>query len=224
MPGQKFLTSGCGASHMTAVCLLLLLTVVSAGFLAVSLSSFSENADPLSETYHARIRVDEIRGGLSSGSSPVRFKDNIIILKHEGGDPVPPEAVSVIFRGTGNAYHGIPGTAESRMLTGNIEIIYENLGRSGKNSEYASRNNDVLADGLWSAGEIIILTGNDSVTGSVRSAGGSGIRVSVDGEADTSCNFGLKNGTSCRYDIIIRQNGRAAVLAEGEISVRDISS
>lgn len=205
-----------GASSMTAVCLLLAVTVVAAAILGGALLGKNSVVEDIPRNGESvLLRIDTISGGLSSGKNPVRFQDNEIRIKHCGGDPVPLENVSVVLTGEGNAYHGIPGTPDGRLLTGRLTVRYMRLDAAGKNDSYAERNRGTLADGFFSPGEVLVFRGNDSASGNNETS----VIVETEHETETSDNFGLKAGTFCRYEIYLEENGKKTPISKGECLV-----
>ncbi|MCL2863293.1 MAG: type IV pilin [Methanimicrococcus sp.] len=173
--------------------LLILITVIMCGSIALSTGSLLTSAD-VSFSAPAKIEVVQITAGDRYNDS-LRFQDNIIILKHAGGSPLPLESVSVQIAGSGNSYKGTPGSG-GRIVYGGIDIHYENLMPDQKDACFGKNNAEMIKDGFWSSGEILILTGNDS-----KNASAPGISVSVDGDYGTSNNYGLSAGTKAEISV-----------------------
>lgn len=163
------------------------------GSIALSTGSLLTSAD-VSFSAPAKIEVVQITAGDRYNDS-LRFQDNIIILKHAGGSPLPLESVSVQIAGSGNSYKGTPGSG-GRIVYGGIDIHYENLMPDQKDACFGKNNAEMIKDGFWSSGEILILTGNDS-----KNASAPGISVSVDGDYGTSNNYGLSAGTKAEISV-----------------------
>lgn len=188
-----------GFSPVVGSLLLLLITflLIGAVISSLNLSGSRTNLQPPV----ANIDLESCEGGLY-GVGPtadrVRCEENRIVLMHEGGDSLPLDSISIKISGYGNSYRGIPGH-EGSPLTGNLSILYLNLGQEGKNSTcYAANNKATLEDGSWDVGERLVLCGQDSAIGAVKSS----VKVSVDGNDNTSDNYGFKQGTEITLKII----------------------
>ena len=173
--------------------LLILITVVMCGSVALNSGALFTNSD-LSFSEPSKIEIVQITAG-DRYNDTMRFQDNVLLLKHAGGPPLPLDSISVQILGTGNAYKGTPGSG-GRLIYGGIEIHYENLSADKKNICFGKNNAEMVKDGVWSTGEILILTGNDSLN-----ASSPGISVMVDGENGTSNNYGLSAGTDVEISI-----------------------
>jgi len=178
--------------------LLILITVVMCGSIALGSGALLTNSD-ISVSAPAKIEVVQITAG-DRYNDTLRFQDNVIILKHAGGSPLPLDSISVQVIGTGNAYKGIPGSG-GRLVYGDIEIYYENLSADKKNTCFKKNNAEMIKDGVWSSGELLILTGNDSLNASTP-----GISVTVNGENGMSNNYGLSAGTDAEISIYQTNN------------------
>jgi flagellin-like protein len=187
-----------GLSPVVGSLLLLLITFAFAGAVLsiVDLSGGRTNQPPV-----AMITLESCEGGLY-GVGPtaerVRLEENRVILMHEGGDSLSLDSISIRIFGYGNSYQGIPGH-EGSSLCGNLSVLYMDLSPEGKNSTcYAANNNATLADGSWDVGERLVLCGQDSAVGTVKSS----VKVSVDGDDNTSDNYGFKEGTEITLKIV----------------------
>ncbi len=193
--------------------MLLLITLALAGTIVAVFDLSDDKA--VFQASMAKITLESCEGGLY-GFGPeaerARLEENRIVLLHEGGSSLPIDFVSITIFGYGNSYQGLPGH-EGKSLKGNISIFYLDLNSRGKNSEYLARNGVVLEDGLWGAGEKLILYGNDSSVGSIDSS----VKVSVDGADNTSDNYGFQTGSKITLKVIDRE-GRC-VLSEQEVVV-----
>lgn len=204
-----------GFSPVVGSLLLLLITFLLVGVIvgSLNLSGGRTNLQPPV----ANIDLEFCEGGLY-GVGPtadrVRCEENRIVLMHEGGDSLSFDSISIKISGYGNSYKGIPGH-EGSPLTGNLSILYLDLGQEGKNSTcYAANNNATLEDGSWDVGERLVLCGQDSAVGNVKSS----VKVSVDGEDNTSDNYGFKQDTEITLKIIDLK-GRN-VIAERKATVK----
>jgi len=173
--------------------LLILITVIMCGSIALNSGVLFTNSG-LSFSEPAKIEIVQITAG-DRYNDTMRFQDNVIILKHAGGSPLPLDSTSVQILGTGNAYKGTPGSG-GRLVYGDIEIHYENLSAGKKNICFGKNNAEMIKDGFWSTGELLILTGNDSLNALTP-----GISVTVDGENGTSNNYGLSVGTDVEISV-----------------------
>ncbi|KKI00324.1 hypothetical protein EO95_01270 [Methanosarcina sp. 1.H.T.1A.1] len=198
-----------GLSPVIGSLLLLLIVFVLVGAVASSIN-LSEGRTNFQPPF-AKITLESCEGGLY-GVGPTaeraRLEENQIVLIHEGGDPLPLDSISIRISGNGNSYQGIPGHGGS-SLSGTLSILYLDLSPGGKNSTcYVVHNRDTLEDGSWDVGERLVLCGQDSAVGTVESS----VKASVDGDDNTSDNYGFKAGTEITLMVIDRK-GRN-VLAE----------
>lgn len=179
--------------------LLLLITLALAGIIASTAFNFSDEKAG-SQPQIARITLESCRGGLF-GIGPMAqraaLENNSIVLVHEGGSPLPLNSTSVRIYGYGNSYKGIPGHGGSPVI-GNLSISYLNLGKTGKNPNYEIRNRALLKDSFWSAGEKLVLCGQDSPVSRIDSS----VKVSVNGAGNTSDNYGFKAGSEINLKVI----------------------
>jgi hypothetical protein len=120
-----------------------------------------------------------------------------MVFVHEGGSSLPLDSTSIRISGYGNSYRGIPGHGGTRV-TGNLSVSYLNLSTAGKNPEYETLNRAVLKDGLWSAGEKLVLCGQDSSVSRIDSS----VKVNVNGMGNTSDNYGFKAGSEINLKVI----------------------
>ena len=88
------------------------------------------------------------------------------------------------------------------MVYGDLFVFYEHIGANRKSSDFEKNNKEILKDGLWSPGEKLILTGNDSA-GTFSSS----VSTSVGLENQTSNNYGFSSGTEA--EILIYQENSA---------------
>lgn len=193
--------------------LLVLITTVLAGTLFLSAGFFFDNGFDASSASSAKIEVVRFSGGDRYNDS-VRFQDNVLILKHAGGTPFPPDSVSVRIAGKGNAYSGIPGS-NGFLVYGDLIVFYENLSAAQKSRAFEQNNREMLKDGVWSAGEILILTGNDSLSGSISS-----VTVLADGQNGLSNNYGFSSGQSAEIQIYHKNTaGRRQLVLKTKTSI-----
>jgi len=148
----------------------------------------------------ARITLESCKGGLF-GIGPMAeraaLEKNRIVLVHEGGSSLPLDSTSIRISGYGNSYRGIPGHGGAPVI-GNLSISYLNMNTTGKNPDYEARNRAVLKDGFWSAGEKLMLCGQDSSVSRIDSS----VKVNVNGIGNTSDNFGFKAGSEITLKVI----------------------
>jgi len=205
-----------GFSPVVGSLLLLLITflLVGAVISSLNLSGSRTNLQPPV----ANIDLESCEGGLygvGSTADRVRCEENRIVLMHEGGDSLSLDSISIKIYGYGNSYRGIPGHEGSSSLSGELSVLYLDLSPAGKNSTcYAVNNNATLEDGSWDVGERLVLCGQDSAIGAVKSS----VKVSVDGNDNTSDNYGFKQGTEITLKII--DNKGRNVIAERKATVK----
>lgn len=183
--------------------LLILITFSLGGVLFLSAAAVFGNFYDLSPAAPVKIEIIEFSGGDRYNDS-VRFQDNILILKHAGGSTILPDAAVIQIEGKGNAYLGIPGSG-GKMVYGDLFVYYENIGSGKKNADFEKNNRETLRDGVWSSGEILVLTGNDSLNTTVSS-----VFVSVNEDAETSNNYGFSSNQT--LEIRIYQKNKAGNL------------
>lgn len=173
---------------MVGVLLMVALTVLLVGVTAVSLAGVS---NPLKKGLMANVDIELIEGGVPN---EVRYRDNFIILMHKGGDPLPIESIQIILTGQGSSYTGVVAQG-GKIVKGDLQVTYLDLCPEGKDSRYLKRNS-CITDGYWSAGEVIVLNGDDGL------GHNSSVIVRVGNISNTSNNFGFKKGTVVTVKII----------------------
>lgn len=194
--------------------LMLLILVVLASIIAISFSNIAEEGKS-SQPLMAKISLESCEGGLSiSGldSEQASFEKNKIVLVHEGGSPLPLDAISIKISGDGNCFQGVFGAGD--QITGDVKVIYQNLSSKGKNSKYKSQNKEVLKDNFWSVGEKLVLHGDDSAVSSIESS----VKAGVNGDYNTSDNYGFKVGSEVTLKVI--DTKRSNVIAEQRVIVK----
>jgi len=189
--------------------LMLIVLVALAGVAAISFSNIA-NEGKSTQPLMARILVESCEGGLSPNNydedekedkKRARFQENKIVLVHEGGDSLPLDSISIKIFGYGNSYRPVFG---QDFLTGNISLLYLDLSPRGKNNKYyADKNKATLEDNSWNVGERLVLCGQDSAEGATKSS----VKVSVDGDSDTSDNYGFKAGSEITLKVIDTESG-----------------
>lgn len=195
--------------------LMLMITVVLAGTVAVSFfNSVGEGAS--SQPLMAKISLESCEGGLryATKGENATFENNRIVLIHEGGSALPLDITCIKILGEGNAYQGDVGGG-GITLKGSTEVIYQNLSPTGKNPTcYVVNNKATLDDGSWDVGERLVLCGQDSAVETVKSS----VKVSVDGDDNTSDNYGFKAGPEITIKVIDIKNSN--VIAEQRAIVK----
>ncbi|ATZ61583.2 MAG: type IV pilin N-terminal domain-containing protein [Methanosarcinales archaeon Met12] len=164
----------------------------------------------------ASIVVENATGGLLHSQSPeVKFGDNWITFIHRGGDSLNISWTKIIITGYGEAQN-ITGGAPGTRAGGDIVVVYENLEYDGKYKAYKDRN-IALNDGIWSAGEVLILNGHDSkeVT---RPA--STVTVSIADVSVTSDNWRFKGNSKITITVMDIPSG--LIIARSEVVVRQV--
>ncbi len=197
--------------------LMLMVLVALAGVAAISFSNIANEGK--STPLIAKISVELCEGGLSPTSfgelddeETANFQKNRIVLVHEGGDSLPLDTISIKISGEGNAYQGVVAKG-GHILYGNTQVTYENLGSKEKNTTYSTQNAALLKDNLWSVGERLTLHGRDRWKSDI-----STVKVSVNGDSDTSNNYGFKAGSEITLKVIDIKNSN--VIAEQRAVVK----
>ncbi|WNY23843.1 hypothetical protein MmiHf6_11650 [Methanimicrococcus hongohii] len=180
--------------------LLILITFSLGGVLFLGTGTILGNIYDFSPAAPLKVEVVDFSGGDRYNDS-LRFQDNVLILKHAGGSSVSLDSISVLIAGAGNAYSGIPG-AGGKLVYGDVSVRYVHINSGKKNLDFEKNNRETLKDGFWSAGEVLVLTGNDSLNSSVSS-----VSVSINGDAGTSNNYGFSSGQT--LEIRIYQRNKA---------------
>ncbi len=173
----------CAVTPLIGSILLILLAFAFAGLVVAGV--YGESLDKVdgSSTPVAMIEVTDAVGGVPN---EVRFKDNYITLEHKGGDALNLDTTFIILNGKGASYVGQVGNGGFKVY-GDVTAKYFDLTPSGTFYTYNSNNNACIDDGLWSAGETLVLNGDDSINGTVFST----VHVKVDEHGNTSNNYGF---------------------------------
>ena len=203
-----------GFSPVVGSLLLLLITFVLIGSVVSSLNPSGSGSNLQSPV--ANIDLESCEGGLYVGSKAekVRCEENRIVLMHEGGDSLCLDSISVSISGYGNSFQGIAAHG-GFPLSGNLSVLYLDLSSKGKNSTcYVVNNKATLEDGSWDVGERLVLCGQDSAVGTVKSS----VKVSVNGNDNTSDNYGFKEGTEITLKIIDSKG--KSIIAERKVIVK----
>ena len=204
-----------GLSPVVGSLLLLLIVFVLVGTVASSIN-LSEGRTNFQHPL-ARITLESCEGGIY-GAGPVSkwvtFKENQIVLMHEGGDSLPLDSISIRISGYGNSFQGNISNGSGKRIEGDVNVLYMDLSQKGKNPDYIIRNSAVIEDGSWDVGEKLILCGRDSAIGTTYSS----VKVSVGGVEKTKDNYGFKAGSEITL-IVIDSKGRN-VIAERKAIVK----
>jgi len=204
---KKFGEDVSAVSPAIGVILMVAITLIMASTIAASVFLFN----PAAKVPYAVIEIKEVKGGLRYDSPNVNFSENWILLYHKGGDSLEINKTKILIRGDGetqNITYGTPGT----VARGNLIINYLNLGYTGKLESRPTWNTDPysfeyhgyefhnsgLNDGYWSAGEKLILNGQDSISGNESSS----IKVLMNNIVETSNNWRLSGGKNIDITII----------------------
>ncbi|AKB20484.1 type IV pilin [Methanosarcina sp. WH1] len=204
-----------GLSPVVGSLLLLLIVFVLVGAVASSINLSGCRAN--FQQPMARITLESCEGGIygaGSVSKWVTFKENQIVLMHEGGDSLPLNSISVRISGYGNSFQGNISNGSGKRIEGDVGVLYLDLSQKGKNPDYIIRNSAVIEDGFWDVGEKLILCGRDSAIGSIYSS----VKVSVGGVEKTKDNYGFKAGSEITL-MVIDSEGRN-VIAERKAVVK----
>ncbi len=179
---------------MVGTLLMLALTMLLIGVTVVSLAGVP---NPLEKGLTANLKIESIEGGVPN---EVRYRENLITLAHKGGDPLPLENICTVISGQGSSYTGVVARG-GKIINGDVQITYLDLCPAGKDPYYFKRN-PCIEDSYWSAGEVIVLNGNDGL------GYNSTVAVRVGGTTNTSNNFGLKKGAEVTVKIIEKPSNR----------------
>lgn len=177
--------------------LVFLILLILAGAIAICFFNIAGESE-ISQPLMAKISLESCKGGLPNAKhgENASFENNKIVLIHEGGSPLPLEGISIRISGYGKSYRPVFGQG---YLTGNVSIIYLDLSTDGKNRKYYVVNNEAtLDDSSWNVGERLVLCGQDSATGSIKSS----VKASVNGDYNTSDNYGFKVGSEITLKVI----------------------
>ncbi|WP_440953205.1 type IV pilin N-terminal domain-containing protein [Methanococcoides sp. FTZ1] len=191
--------------------LLVLLTVVLGGLVAAAVMGDGVFGSISSSTPMAVIDVKDAVGGVPNA---VQYKENYLILEHKGGDPLDLDSTFIVLSGDGSSYVGKVGSGGFKVY-GQVIAKYFDLTPDGTCATYRS-NNPSIEDGVWSAGEVLVLNGDDSINGTDAST----VRVSVGGYSDTSNNYGFREGAEVTVKVFDSITDR--VIAEDVVSVRAV--
>lgn len=190
----------CAASSVISVILLCSLSVFMVAAISVSVLGFT----PPPAAPQAKIIAIEAKGGLPP---LVSFDDNIIKLRHKGGDRLDLKKTQITIHGIGRSYRPVfgGGYVPRAPDTGNVQVLYINLTKNGKIVDYNSSNSPVLQDGFWSAGETLEISGEDSINSDDRK---SSVLVDVNGDGGTSNNYGFVVGERTYFTVIDSDTGQ----------------
>ncbi|MDY0385824.1 MAG: type IV pilin N-terminal domain-containing protein [Methanolobus sp.] len=185
-------------SPVIGVIMLLFLTILLAGITVSSVYS-GDAVLSLSQAPMALIEVEYVEGGVRNYPAYVRYEENFIYLEHIGGDPLQADSTRIIISGEGSSYEGV--VPHGTRHYGEVSIIYDSLLFEGKKSAYASRNPDI-SDGVWSAGEELILNGDDAINGSIFST----VSVGINDVANTANHYGLKEDSMVTIKVFDKES------------------
>ncbi len=199
-------TNNTAISPVIGIVLLILLTVLLAG-ITVSAVYGKDYSSSLQPAPMAVIEVESVVGGVPD---KVKYEANYIVLVHKGGEPLQTGSTKIIITGEGSSYTGVFGSGKKRY--GKLSVIYEDIEYGGKIPLYSKRNVD-LSDGVWSAGEKLVLNGYDSINGTSASS----VLVSINGMSNTSNNYGLKQNSVITIKVFDRDTNK--IIAEAKHKV-----
>ncbi|MDO9097836.1 MAG: type IV pilin N-terminal domain-containing protein [Candidatus Methanoperedens sp.] len=137
-------------SSVIGVILMVGMTVIMISVVAMSVMGFAlpESAP------QAKIVLVEAMGGMN----PVTLNNNIIALRHKGGDELAENNTKIIIKGRGYAY---TGTQPDNTPVQDIIVIYNNLKGTHYDDSDLSTQEDIVIGDTWSAGETATLRGRD---------------------------------------------------------------
>lgn len=128
------------------------MTVIMVTVVAASVFGFALPAD----TPWARIVVAEAVGGMD-----VTLNENIIVLKHKGGDALDENKTKIIIRGRGYAYTGAYEEGPIPQPVEEILVVYPDLKGTHYDDNDPDTQEDIVIGNTWSTGEIVTLRGRD---------------------------------------------------------------
>lgn len=216
---KRFFSSKPTSEAVTPVIGSIIMLLILFALAGVATVNFFNNAEggATPQSPVVRISLESCEGGLryAPQGENSTFENNTIVLIHEGGSPLPLDATCIKILGNGNAFQGDVGKG-GIFLTGSTETIYQNLSPIEKSSRYKSQNKEVLNDNFWGVGEKLTLHGDDSAIGSIISS----VKVSVNGDSNTSDNYGFKAGSEITIKVIDIKNNN--VIAEQKDIVKTV--
>ncbi len=165
-------------------------------------------SNSLTKTPAAVIEIEGIAGGVPND---VQYAENYIKLQHKSGDSLSLDSTFIIISGDGSSHIGT--FPIFTKVEGEVMTKYVDLTTSGKLSTYKTRNPS-LDNNLWSAGEQLILRGDDSINGTDAST----VLVTVNGISNTYNNYGFKSGTTVTIKIFDKTTKR--IIAQGTAVVK----
>lgn len=192
-----------GMSPLIGILLMLVLTMLVIGVAAVSLDGVPNS---LKKGLTADIDIELIEGGVPN---EIRYRENFITLAHKGGNPLPLENIRLVIVGQGSSYTGVVAHGGT-IVNGDVQVIYEDICPAGKDPHYITRN-PCIADGYWSAGEVIVLNGDDGI------GDNSTVKVQVGSTTNTSNNFGFQKGTKVNIKLIENTSHRLISSCNGNV-------
>ncbi|WP_292462938.1 type IV pilin [Methanolobus sp.] len=204
-------TNNTAISPVIGIVLLILLTLLLAG-ITVSSVYGKDYSSSLQPAPMAVIEVESVVGGVPYIGYPngIGYEKNLIVFQHTSGSPLHTNSTYIIITGEGASTIG--AWPHNTIPKGELFIRYENLEYGGKASQYASRNPD-LSDGVWSAGERLLLNGKDSIGGNAASS----VLVNIKGMSSTSDNYGLKEDSVITIKVFDRDTNK--IIAEAKHKV-----
>jgi flagellin-like protein len=200
-------------SPVIAAILLILLTVLLAG-ITVSSVYGKDYSSSLRPAPMVVVEIESVTGGVPYIGYPhgIEYEKNFIVLTHISGDPLNTDSTYIIITGQGAST--IIGTWPHYAIPkGEVYIRYEDLEYGGKESRYASRNAGI-SDGIWSAGERVVLNGEDSINGTVASS----VLVSINGMDNTYNNYGLKQNSVITVKVFDRETNKMIARAKHKVT------
>ncbi|MFZ2410982.1 MAG: type IV pilin N-terminal domain-containing protein [Candidatus Methanoperedens sp.] len=149
---KKLWKNDWAVSSVIGVILMVGMTVIMVSAVAISVMGFAlpESAP------QAKIVVVEAKGGMQ----PVTLNNNIIILRHKGGDELSENNTKIIIKGRGYAYTG-SYTGGDNPPVQEITVTYHNLKGTHYDDSDQSTQEDIVIGDTWSAGETSTLRGRD---------------------------------------------------------------
>jgi len=183
--------NNCSAvSPVMGVMLMLFLTIIFAGVTVSTVygdgfSSSLNKAPPM-----AVIEIESLDGGVPNN---VQYKENNMVLLHQGGEHLDADSTRIVIAGQGSAYTGFLGHG-GQIRYSEILVNYGDISFVDNDSTYALNNPD-LSDGFWSVGETLRLNGDDGIRYN------SSVTVKIGAFEETANNYGLKEDSTVSIKI-----------------------
>lgn len=145
---KKLFKNDVAVSPVIGAILMMGMTVVMIAAVAISVLGFSLPAS----APQAKIVIVEAKGGITE-----RIGENILLLKHKGGDILAENNTKIIITGRGYAYTGTMPSGPAK----DIRIVYRDLSGDNYGGEDGNNLGEIVDGTSWDAGETLTLYGYD---------------------------------------------------------------